>query len=202
MNHEQYKQQRLGKRVDFDNSFGFQCVDLARHYMREVHKYNSGTFSWSAINWYNTGSPFDNSREKKVWFVWVKQGDIVFQNPNKQNPYWHVAICDSINRNTIIVLEQNWETWRWLWLWADAIRLKSYPLSTIVWYYTRENKENPERTKAIQECMKANSEAWNKANVCKDYVTERTIASLNELQVQLEKVNKIFRDAWFDIEKK
>lgn len=197
MNHEQYKQQRLNKRIDFDWWFGFQCVDLARHYMELVHKYKSGTFSWSAINGYNTGSPFDTTWEKVSWWT-PKQGDIVFQNPTKQNPYWHVAICDTVNGKNIVVVEQNGATGNGKWLWNDAIRLQQYPLSTIVWFYTRKAVDSPERTKAIQECMKANSEAWNKANTCKDHVSENTRKSLDELQVQLEKLNKIFRDAWFD----
>lgn len=45
LNHIRYirfKNNMLGKYIDADGAFGFQCVDLIRHYCREVHNFNMG----------------------------------------------------------------------------------------------------------------------------------------------------------------
>lgn len=36
MLYNDYKAKWLGKKVDFDNAYGFQCVDLARHYHKDM----------------------------------------------------------------------------------------------------------------------------------------------------------------------
>lgn len=34
--HKNFVQKRLGKRVDYDGAYGFQCADLAKQYISEA----------------------------------------------------------------------------------------------------------------------------------------------------------------------
>lgn len=56
----------IGKRVDYDNAYGYQCVDWVREFAKSFTKHPIGTFSGSAINGWKTGSPFVNTKWKRV----------------------------------------------------------------------------------------------------------------------------------------
>jgi len=150
MTHEEYKNLRLGKRIDTDNIHGFQCVDLAKHYMKEVHGYVSWSFSWTAFKWFTSGSPFDSTRKQVIRWK-PKQGDIIFYWASKENGRaGHVAIVDE--QGTVI--EQN-GVWGGSGRWWDAIRIQKYPTSTSIWRYTRTNiDEKSPLTIAIRQYMK------------------------------------------------
>lgn len=56
----------LGKKVDYDKAYGNQCVDWAREFARVSAMNPIGTFSGSAINGWLTGSPFKDTRWKRI----------------------------------------------------------------------------------------------------------------------------------------
>lgn len=92
----------LGKKVDFDNKFGFQCVDLYRQYCKDV----LGIPQTPAIEgakdiWENHGS----LKQSKDSFA---VGDILIYDATPTNKYGHVCILVSLlDSDTFIVFEQN-----------------------------------------------------------------------------------------------
>lgn len=92
----------LGKKVDFDNKFGFQCVDLYRQYCKDV----LGIPQTPAVDgakdiWENHGS-LKQSRDS------FAAGDILIYDAASSNKYGHVCILVSLlDTDTFIVFEQN-----------------------------------------------------------------------------------------------
>lgn len=148
MTHEQYVQQYLGKRVDHDQMYWYQCVDLARHYCSLVRWYATKSFGGSAITWrYNRSTTFAGKR----YITWypndaldIKKGDIVIFKANvsvqckkpwdaqwktvKLTQHWHVAVLHDYADNdwVIRVVEQNGGTGNGSGVWSDAIRIYWY----------------------------------------------------------------------------
>lgn len=99
----------IGKKVDYDGSYWFQCTDWSRQFAQEVWL-PIKWFSWSALKWWETASPF-------VGTEWVRventpnavptNGSIIFFDKTTTNPYGHVAVVDSANAGSIILVEQN-----------------------------------------------------------------------------------------------
>ena len=92
----------LGKKVDFDNKFGFQCVDLYRQYCKDV----LGIPQTPAVEgakdiWENHGS----LKQSKDSFA---VGDILIYDSTPTNKYGHVCILVSLlDSDTFVVFEQN-----------------------------------------------------------------------------------------------
>lgn len=92
----------INKKVDFDNKFGFQCVDLYRQYCKDV----LGIPQTPAVEgakdiWENHGS----LKQSKDSFA---VGDILIYDATPTNKYGHVCILASLlDSDTFVVFEQN-----------------------------------------------------------------------------------------------
>lgn len=99
----------LGKKVDFDNTSGAQCVDLYRQYCKEV------------LEIPQTPSLGENGGAKDIFdkhgvlnatpdsvLADYTRGDILIWDKSKSNKFGHVAILvDIYNTKYFIVLEQD-----------------------------------------------------------------------------------------------
>jgi len=125
LTHEEYKKEYLGKKVDYDWYYAYQCVDLARDYCLKVWGLRTTVFWGSAFTgWKNRKRVFAGKRWIE-WFAPVPVGSIVIFKPNElvyvKKPWealwtreklgkdWHVAIVDYIDNDWVMrLLEQNW----------------------------------------------------------------------------------------------
>lgn len=123
----------LGKWVDFDKAYGDQCVDWAKQFALDQYGVTLGNFSGSALNGWNTGSPFDSKWTRVVYKKGLIPGigDIVFFDKMSYNPYGHVAVGDNgSDINNCCVIEQNGGAGKATGTWVDAIRKKIYDYKT------------------------------------------------------------------------
>ncbi|MBB1557751.1 MAG: CHAP domain-containing protein [candidate division SR1 bacterium] len=92
----------LGKRIDYDGVYDFQCVDLAKLYLERLGFGKIGKLGNAKqvpqADLFNTG------REKIVGTDNLMQGDIIVRTRDK---YGHIAIVDRIVDGKVFVLEQN-----------------------------------------------------------------------------------------------
>lgn len=116
----------LGKRIDYDWSFWFQCVDLAKLYLDKV------VGLWKIGSLGDAKNVAKNRLFAKGWEIlkWtddLMQWDIIIRTKGK---YGHIAIVDHIAGGKVYVLEQN-GSWKssWSWIWPNAIRVQDYSLS-------------------------------------------------------------------------
>lgn len=106
MNYEQFKAAWSGRRVDYDNVYSFQCVDLILQYIKDCYGINSGVWGNAIDYWTRTSGPLLAHFDKLATTDCVK-GDIVVLWGNNGNPYGHIGICDSQTASTVKLLEQN-----------------------------------------------------------------------------------------------
>lgn len=91
-----------GKKVDFDNSYGYQCVDLFRQYCNDVLHVEQCPNVEGAKDLINSPGKL------KVSYDSYAPGDVLIYGATKSNPYGHVCILVSmLDSDTFIVFEQN-----------------------------------------------------------------------------------------------
>ncbi|MDO4714476.1 MAG: CHAP domain-containing protein [bacterium] len=98
-----FRNHRLGKRIDYDGAYRFQCVDLAKLYADQV----LGMGKIGKLG--NAKEVPNNPIFRKGWEILkgmtdLMQGDIVVRTKGK---YGHIAIVDHIANGKVYVLEQN-----------------------------------------------------------------------------------------------
>ena len=110
---EEFVNKYNGKKVDFDNYAGPQCVDLFRQYVKDV---------WNILE--HTGCcatsggakdlflDYDKMPLEKKYFTRVKtkspkMGDVIIWDSSSTNQYGHVAICLGFLKDSLIVFEQD-----------------------------------------------------------------------------------------------
>lgn len=124
MTYEQFKNKWLGKRIDADGVYQYQCVDLIRQYIHELYgKPTSGAWGNAIDYWTHTNANvlahFD-----RVAGTDARQGDIVIFHGTSGNPYGHIGLVDGQNGDSILTLEQNGSTGNGSGVGGDAIRLR------------------------------------------------------------------------------
>ena len=159
-----FKEKRLWKRIDYDRTYGYQCVDLIKQYADEVLWLGKIWAIWNA-NKVQNSSTFKSF--SKLWVKNLMQWDIIIRTRWK---YGHIAIVDHIWNWRVYVLEQNW-SWKnsWNGLWDNAIRVKDYPINwydvvlrneTIVKNYNNEMSIVREKIKEHETNLKNTKEYW------------------------------------------
>lgn len=122
--YKNFAQKRLGKRIDYDRSYGFQCADLAKLYIDEGLEFGKIGALGNAKDM--PKSPFFANREKIKGTKNLMQGDIIIRS---QGQYGHVAVVDHILNGKVYVLEQNGSGKdSGSGLGANAIRIQAYRL--------------------------------------------------------------------------
>lgn len=106
MSYDQFYQEWDGRRVDYDNVYAYQCVDLILQYLKECYGINSGVWG-NAIDYWTKPTPVLLSRFTKVNSSDAKKGDIVVLYGHAGNPYGHIGICDHADADNVWLLEQN-----------------------------------------------------------------------------------------------
>ena len=122
-----FKETWLDKRIDYDGTYGYQCVDLAKLYLEWLGFWKV----WALGNAKQVPQSklFNTGREKIVGTNNVMQGDIIIRTQGK---YGHIAIVDRIVWGFVYVLEQNGSGKNsGSGIWDNAIRIHAYPLK---WY--------------------------------------------------------------------
>jgi len=129
--YESFKAEWLGKKVDFDHVYNFQCVDLIRQFLYEKFNLNAGVYG-NAIDYWTKPTAAVLTRFHKVASADPQASDIVILNGNPGNPYGHIGIASGNNTATTVeILEQNGSTGNGLGLGGDAIRTRAIPKNRI-----------------------------------------------------------------------
>lgn len=110
---EEFVKKYKGKKVDFDNAYGAQCVDLFRQYTKECLgiKEHTGPCATSG-GAKDLFLDYDKMPIEKKYFLRSKQknwipGDVLVWDQTATNKYGHVAIFLAKLGNDFLVFEQN-----------------------------------------------------------------------------------------------
>lgn len=106
MAYQDFKNRWLGRRIDYDYVYAYQCVDLILIYIKEEFGLATGVWGNAIDYWTRPSAPL-LSKFSLVSGSNAQQGDIVVLNGLAGNPYGHIGICESVTSTTINILEQN-----------------------------------------------------------------------------------------------
>lgn len=129
MGYLDFKNKWMGRRIDYDRVYGFQCVDLILEYVYENFGLPSGVWG-NAIDYWNRPSPALLSKFTLLATKDCKQGDIVVLYGLSGNPYGHIGICDSQSPTVVNILEQNGNG-SGTGTGGDAVRVRGIPKNRI-----------------------------------------------------------------------
>lgn len=132
MSYTAFRNKWLGKRVNYDGIYGYQCVDLIKQYAHEEYGIKAGAWGNAIDYWYNT-HPDILKGYSKLSTKEARIGDVVVLKGVNGNPYGHVGIANkSAGWSTVQILEQNGSTGSGSGTGGDAIRLRSVPKWRVV----------------------------------------------------------------------
>ena len=100
----------INTKVDFDNAFGAQCVDLFRQYCKDVLNIpHTGAVEGAKDIFLNYDKlPLEQKYFKKYSTNNPKPADVIIWNETKTNKYGHIAIVISnLSNNKVLVFEQD-----------------------------------------------------------------------------------------------
>ena len=100
----------INTKVDFDNAFGAQCVDLFRQYCKDVLNIpHTGVVEGAKDIFLNYDKlPLEQKYFKKYSTNNPKPADIIIRNETKTTKYGHIAIVvSSLGNNKVLVFEQD-----------------------------------------------------------------------------------------------
>lgn len=127
MNYSEFKNQWLGKRIDYDSLYGWQCVDIIKQWLDSGFSIKPGAWG-NAIDYWRSTNPGILTAFKKVTntpYYIPPQGSIVIFNATSSNQYGHIAIVDSATITVLNILEQNGGAGTGTGTGVDAIRLRN-----------------------------------------------------------------------------
>jgi hypothetical protein len=110
---EEFVKKYNGKKVDYDNAYGAQCVDLFRQYTKEALgiKEHTGPCATSG-GAKDLFLDYSKMPIEKKYFIrstqknWIP-GDVLIWDQSPTNKYGHVAIFLAKLGNSLLVFEQN-----------------------------------------------------------------------------------------------
>lgn len=126
MTYSEFKTKWLGKRVDTDGLYGYQCVDLAKQYLKEVHAVPFGSYG-NAIDYWLRTAPVILKKFTRLQSTRVLPGDVVILKTTSTNPYGHIGVADkryNLANPYICILEQNGSTGSGSGTGPNAIRTR------------------------------------------------------------------------------
>jgi hypothetical protein len=107
---QSFENEWLGKWVDYDKEYGYQCVDLIKQYMHECYGLTPGTWGDAIKYWTNTAPAILTKFAKEATSV-AQAGDVVVFWGLPGNSAGHIGIATG-NENglQVEVLEQDGHT--------------------------------------------------------------------------------------------
>lgn len=130
MSYQAFKNRWLGRRIDYDHVYAYQCVDLILIYVKEEYGLATGVWG-NAIDYWRRPTAVLLTKFSLIATTECQAGDIVVLNGLSGNPYGHIGICDSQNATVVNILEQNGQTGNGSGVGGDAIRVRGVPKSRI-----------------------------------------------------------------------
>lgn len=153
--------QWLGRRVDYDHVFNYQCVDLVKQYLYQSLGLQPGSWGDAKQYWQNP-NPKILEKMDKIATTGVKAGDIVPLKPvNSQASHaaGHIGIATGAQTGDAVeILEQNGSTGNGSGAGKDAIRKRFVPKSRV---YGVLRAKSPAATAYVPHMETVKPGTWN-----------------------------------------
>lgn len=125
MNFDDFKAKWMGRSVDYDGLYGFQCVDLIRQGFKEMHDLPGGGGVPRALNYWTTTPQDVLTKFHQVSNSEAQKGDVVILWGLNGNPDGHIGwATGGLTATQVEIFEQNGSTGNGSGAGADAIRTR------------------------------------------------------------------------------
>ena len=109
---EQFVEKYNGKKIDYDERYGAQCVDVFRQYCKDVLAipHTGGVVGAADLFTKYDAMPLEQKYFERIPYkagMQPKAGDVVIFGSTKTNSYGHVAIVLGASTKEIAVFEQD-----------------------------------------------------------------------------------------------
>ena len=106
---DEFVKEYEGKKIDYNGSYGAQCVDLVRLYIHLVWNLPQPKSIISAYEaytrWLRCGNGFNEISWKSI--TKIARGDIIVFPPTDTNSHGHIAIVLDVTEDEVLCFEQN-----------------------------------------------------------------------------------------------
>lgn len=120
---DEFRAKYLGKRVEFDGVYEYQCVDLTKMYSKEV--IGTPQLMGNAIDYVNNPLPdYYEYHTNHLWYI-PPRGSIAVWNGNVGGGFGHAAIVLFATLMKFTSLDQNWPT-------GEVVKEVEHPYSNVV----------------------------------------------------------------------
>jgi hypothetical protein len=132
MAYQDFKNEWNGRRIDYDNVYGYQCVDLILQFLKECAGVPTGVWG-NAIDYANRPTQAFLNAVVRVTDGSKQPGDILVFSGLAGNPYGHIALRDT---DVTKMLEQNGATGQGTGTGRDAVGVyRAIPENRLVAVY-------------------------------------------------------------------
>ena len=111
MNLNQFIEKYKGKKIDYDERYGAQCVDVFRQYCKDVLEipHTGGVVGAHELYSNYEKMPLEKRSFERIAIdtAPAQDGDVVIFKPTQKNKFGHVAIVISAERFDMTVFEQD-----------------------------------------------------------------------------------------------
>ena len=125
MSFDQFIQNWLGGRIDYDHVYQYQCVDLILQYLASCYGITSGVWGNAIDYWTKPTARLLRDFDKVTGTP--QKGDIVVVNPTSTNEFGHIMIAV----DGVTAIEQNGYSGDGDGLNGDQIRYRTIPLNRV-----------------------------------------------------------------------
>ena len=189
---DNYIKKAIGKGIDFDGQYGYQCADLSVDYMYYITD--------KKVRMWGNAKDLINNDFKGLATVYkntpsflAKKGDVFVMGANRGGGYGHTGIVVSATLNTITVIEQNWLGGGATF--SEVTTKRTHTYDTEMWFIRPKFKSEPKPKKSTS---KKNTWNWSGKFTAKKNIKVRKSPSLYNEKNVVEKGSWIKKDDWFD----
>lgn len=185
---DDFIQKYNGKVVDFDGSYGAQCVDLFRQYNQDVLNINQPKGVSGAADFWtnyptdpNLNGNFDQIPNTATFIP--SKGDVMIWNKKAGGGYGHIAIIanDTATTTKFISFDENWTT-------PAKCELITHDYKN-VYGVLRPKKQPSSQPDALAACMADRQKFWEERDQAQSDLAAEKIAH-QETQSELDLVRK------------
>ena len=189
---DNYIKKAIGKGIDFDGQYGYQCADLSVDYMYYItdKKVRMWGNAKDLIN--NDFKGFATVYKNTPSFL-AKKGDVFVMGANRGGGYGHTGIVVSATLNSITVIEQNWLGGGATFSEVTTKRTHGYDKE--MWFIRPKFKPEPKPKKSTS---KKNTWNWSGKFTANTTIKVRKSPSLANEKNVVEKSSWIKKSDWFD----
>lgn len=179
---DQFIERYLGKKVDYDNFYGGQCVDLYRQYVKDVLGYPQSPGVGGAAEIWDTADPKYYDKIPNTPSGVPNKGDIIIWNRRVGGGFGHVAIFLYGDVNSFTSLDQNWPT-------LDLVTKTQHTYSSVIgWLRPKETMADP-----LQECLRQHTVLVDETIALKKQI-EALKAEKEAVQVDIDNMRREYEE--------